>query len=59
MVEGSKALVVISANQVKTLIEKSETSFSGHYNDDLGEEDCKTGQDEQVYFNVMPYTPMI
>ena len=58
-VEGSKTLTVLDGWNIKTLREAEEGSYEGSYNDKLGDSDCKTGYNNQVFFNVMEYDSFI
>lgn len=54
-VEGAKSLTYIQNWKVTTLRELNENSFEGRYSDALQDIDCKTGEDNSAYFNVMEY----
>lgn len=58
-VEGSTSLVIFKGNQVQVLASQNTGSFGGFYDEKTDAEDCKTGHDNDVFFNVMEYTPMI
>ena len=58
-VEGSTSLVIFKGNQVQELASENTGSFGGFYDEKTDAEDCKTGHDNDVFFNVMEFTPMI
>ena len=58
-VEGSTSLAIFKGNQVQVLASQDTGSFGGFYDEKLDGEDCKTGHDNNVFFNVMEFTPMI
>lgn len=58
-VESSKSLVYFTQWASKLIAEVEESSYSGRYDEKLGEEDCRTGRDNSGYLNVMPYSPYV
>ncbi|NNH79211.1 hypothetical protein HLH17_16460 [Acinetobacter sp. ANC 5380] len=58
-IDGVKYMVVFKGFQAQELAMGDVSSTTGEYIDELNDTDCKTGDNIQTFFNVMPYDPII